>query len=95
MQSSSSSSSSSGGSGSGGSAGGLSVNDLVASERPSKRAAKQKPTTTTSSIGNGMVVIASTCPLSCMAHYANVLVVGGEGGHVSAGEGDGDVFFEC
>ncbi len=39
-----------------------------------------------SSIGNGMVLVASTCPLSCMAHYGDVLVVGGEGGHVSAGK---------
>ena len=39
-----------------------------------------------SSIGNGMVLVASTCPLSCMAHCADVLVVGGEGGHVSAGK---------
>ena len=39
-----------------------------------------------SSIGNGMVLVASTCPLSCMAHCGDVLVVGGEGGHVSAGK---------
>ena len=37
------------------------------------------------SVGNGMVVVTSSSSLSCMSHHSNVLVVGGEGGHVSAG----------
>jgi hypothetical protein len=74
-----------------GSAGGLSMSDLVvgssssaACEVSSSNGAA-KAQAGSSSIGNGMVVVASLCPLSCMAHYANVLVVGGESGHVSAG----------
>ena len=37
------------------------------------------------SVGNGMVVVTSSSSLSCMSHHSNVLAVGGEGGHVSAG----------
>jgi hypothetical protein len=77
-----------------GSAGALSMSDLVggsssnaACEVSSSNGAA-KAQAGSSSIGNGMVVMASSCPLSCMAHYANVLVVGGEGGHVSAGAFD-------